>query len=469
MAGLGNQYEIHVIHGNGVPAFTPTVTGQHYVDLANKRVYQSVGTNSNADWCGPLAALSDLNQLTLSVTKATVGLGLVENYPVATNEQATVGTSKLVYMTPSHTTLLVDTLFRPLLDDHTADTNNPHQTTAAQVGAYTKAEVGSLLAGLSGASYTKGEVDTLFAAIPAPGYTKAEVDTMFTNIPPSGYTKAEVDAMFLNVTVDAYTKAETDNLLLGVSHTYFPVVHVNGHVGPYMLPSPTEVWDVVKTGSEQETVERIYALGVSRKFAGNLLVGADGLLTDPADIAFVGGEGENEGPSYVLMTALVTDSSWEPVPVQKGALASIHENAVIVGNNALRIIPGQTLHFNNFEAQTSLIYRNWNLFVDKEWTVQYIDSNSVDVDSVKFHRTELRLLSLSNVEVSFSVNQETEQTLQVRFVKMGSGTLSFLGHNLIGDGPRDVIAVGGVVEASRYGGARWALSGDLVTAPPPGP
>lgn len=67
-----------------------------------------------------------------NTTKAQVGLGLVENYPIATSEQAASGTGN-GYMTPALTKSVVDTAISPFVT-HVANTNNPHGVTKAQVG-----------------------------------------------------------------------------------------------------------------------------------------------------------------------------------------------------------------------------------------------------------------------------------------------------------------------------------------------
>lgn len=70
---LDQQTEVHVQLGNGAPAFLPTAIGQHYIDIANRRVYQSVGINSVEDWSVPLANMADLDAL--PKTKVDFGLG----------------------------------------------------------------------------------------------------------------------------------------------------------------------------------------------------------------------------------------------------------------------------------------------------------------------------------------------------------------------------------------------------------
>ena len=78
-----------------------------------------------------------------AVTKAQVGLGIVENYAVATSEEAIAAAAANKYMTPQRTRESVLALAAPL--SHATNTNNPHSVTAAQVGALTQAQVNTLL------------------------------------------------------------------------------------------------------------------------------------------------------------------------------------------------------------------------------------------------------------------------------------------------------------------------------------
>ena len=91
-------------------------------------------------------------------------------------------------------------------DGHLTSTSNPHNTTANQVGAYTKAEVDALVAGGTDLSdyYNKAQVDSLISAIPETDlsnyYNKTEVYNKLES-----YSKAEVD----NLIPDINTKQDT--------------------------------------------------------------------------------------------------------------------------------------------------------------------------------------------------------------------------------------------------------------------
>lgn len=67
-------------------------------------------------------------------TKAQVGLGKVEDYPIATQQQAQVGTDNASYMTPLRVAEYCNSKVVPTLNAHIADKSNPHGVTKAQVG-----------------------------------------------------------------------------------------------------------------------------------------------------------------------------------------------------------------------------------------------------------------------------------------------------------------------------------------------
>ena len=69
-----------------------------------------------------------------STTKAQVGLGSVENYGIATQLEAEVGTATNKYMTPQRVKEAITSQAISVIQAHMDDTNNPHSVTKAQVG-----------------------------------------------------------------------------------------------------------------------------------------------------------------------------------------------------------------------------------------------------------------------------------------------------------------------------------------------
>jgi hypothetical protein len=97
---------------------TPLQTKQAIVALAN---------------AGLATHLADLNN-PHSTTKAQVGLGSVENWPLANVAEAEAASRNDRYMTPLMTAKQIQVLVKDSMDLHINATNNPHLTTKAQVG-----------------------------------------------------------------------------------------------------------------------------------------------------------------------------------------------------------------------------------------------------------------------------------------------------------------------------------------------
>ncbi len=92
-----------------------------YIDRQDN-LLRALIANAQNDLTAHLNNLNNPHQ----VTKTQVGLGNVENYPVATDAQAKAGTSNVTYMTPMRT--------KAAIDLHALRMDNPHNTTKNQVG-----------------------------------------------------------------------------------------------------------------------------------------------------------------------------------------------------------------------------------------------------------------------------------------------------------------------------------------------
>lgn len=68
------------------------------------------------------------------VNKAQIGLSVVENYPTANIAEATAGLSNELYMTPVRVRNFVENYVNPLLETHTLRNDNPHGVNKTQVG-----------------------------------------------------------------------------------------------------------------------------------------------------------------------------------------------------------------------------------------------------------------------------------------------------------------------------------------------
>ncbi len=103
------------------------------------------------------------------VTKAQVGLGNVDNFSTATAEQGLSTTISDKFMTPLRTYQAIMAHAGTALNQHISNLSNPHQTTAAQVGAYTSGQTDTLLA------QKLGKTETAVNASKLENTTKAQV------------------------------------------------------------------------------------------------------------------------------------------------------------------------------------------------------------------------------------------------------------------------------------------------------
>lgn len=80
-----------------------------------------------------------------NTTKAQVGLGSVDNFATATVAQAAAGASSALFVTPAGVKGYCDANVMPTVTAHINNRSNPHGVSAAQVGAYDIAQTNALL------------------------------------------------------------------------------------------------------------------------------------------------------------------------------------------------------------------------------------------------------------------------------------------------------------------------------------
>lgn len=98
------------------------------------KVWQAITQYANANIIPVINAhINDKNN-PHNTTKAQVGLDSVENYRVATQAEAEAGTSNVLYMTPLRTAQAINRLAGQLIQNHINDKGNPHGVNKGQVG-----------------------------------------------------------------------------------------------------------------------------------------------------------------------------------------------------------------------------------------------------------------------------------------------------------------------------------------------
>lgn len=108
------------------------------------------------------------------VTAAQVGLGLVQNWGVATTAEAQAGTVNNKYMTPYLASLTATAIANATISPHLADFNNPHQVTKAQVGL-------SLVDNFATATTADAQAGTATNKFMTPALTKAAITQLVGN------------------------------------------------------------------------------------------------------------------------------------------------------------------------------------------------------------------------------------------------------------------------------------------------
>lgn len=182
-AALGGSEGLtsHVVATNNPHGVTAAQVGLGSVgNYALATANEATAGTSNALYMTPLrvkeaiaASLTTLNAHVSdtnnphNTTKSQVGLANVENYAVATAAQVVAGTANNLYLTPASLASLRSQITSDL-NGHAGRTDNPHAVSAAQVGAYSQAEINTLLA-----SYLK-KVDTAPNAILWNGRTELD-------------------------------------------------------------------------------------------------------------------------------------------------------------------------------------------------------------------------------------------------------------------------------------------------------
>lgn len=130
---------------------------QNYATATNQDAITGTATNLYMTPAATAAAIANLPSGGLAVheadhgnphvtTATQVGLGLVQNFGIASVTDAQNATRDDVYMTPLKTSALIGNGFGQDLANHEDDFTNSHRVTAHQTGAYTEAEVDALLA-----------------------------------------------------------------------------------------------------------------------------------------------------------------------------------------------------------------------------------------------------------------------------------------------------------------------------------
>ena len=170
------------------------------------------------------------------VTKTQVGLSNVQNYAIASKAEAEAGSVNNRYMTPLRTKEAIDILAIVPLNAHISRMDNPHGTTKAQVGLgnvenFPMATEAEARAGVAASNYMSalrvGQAITTLALTPLNAHI-ARTDN------PHGVTKAQIGLS----NVDNYVTATTTVAIAGTSTTSFVTpAGLKGYADTNVMPT----------------------------------------------------------------------------------------------------------------------------------------------------------------------------------------------------------------------------------------
>lgn len=265
---------------------------------------------------GPLQThISDRNN-PHDVTKAQVGLGSVENYPIATVQQAEQGQGN-AYMTPLRVQQAIAAQALVPLNAHAGRMDNPHQVTKAQVG------LGNVdnFATANAQQAIQGQATNLFMT---PAGTRAAVNELLNNAigghvdrtdNPHQVTKAQVGLG----SVDNFATATAQQAAAGTANNLFmtpatTVALLNG-IGVIIGTDPALTAHINRTDNPHGTNKSHVGLGSVDNFA---------TASQP--------EAESSSINNRFMTPLRTRQAIQAIAV--GPLQAQINNRVVIGSNA---------------------------------------------------------------------------------------------------------------------------------------
>ncbi|QBJ02713.1 virion structural protein [Pseudomonas phage Psa21] len=117
-------------------------------------------------------------------TKAQIGLGLVQDYPVATAQEASAPNASIVnrYATPWSMAVSIRVNFLDKLDEHKANMNNPHNVTASQLNVYTIPQFNTIIQDYVPLHSTVRQSTRIYGQTPLEWYNVARYDNEVRNI-----------------------------------------------------------------------------------------------------------------------------------------------------------------------------------------------------------------------------------------------------------------------------------------------
>lgn len=248
-------------------------------------------------------------------TKTQVGLGNVPNYPIATEAQAQDATDNATFMTPYLTRKTIAALVGEVTGGHTSDYSNPHRVTAAQVGAYSKTESDTLLAGKLGTG------DKAIDSLRVFGFDQAGLETRIRGLDMNNALKLEGRSFDAAMKEILAGKAADSALLNGKT---LSEIQASFNSGISDSKIQFTVPQVARFGNDESAPQPNWTKIGSIKFAFDVGIGFDTVLMlsggrndesfnddiCPTAIATISAALEDKGADGLLMGIKGTELRW---------------------------------------------------------------------------------------------------------------------------------------------------------------
>lgn len=270
-------------------------------------------------------------------TKVHVGLSEVENNPTADQIEAETGLANDRFMTPLRTAQAINAMVGTALVGHLGDANNPHGTTASQVGAYTATEVDQLLQNYLGK--TEAAIDSQKAF----GQTKLE---LIDEIVAGGVDNAsKLEGLTLDEVIELTLqgKAADSAALEGLTkNQLFDHIAATAGAQQSFVPAIKSVFDVNGTSTV------LPATTWTKLATVRDLVTTVGQIADIGFILVGGAEQTTDGTPVSHATLSFDENAWNSTGELEVSSSSIKQL-----NN---VEPGYTLHYRlDFDGTSSVL------------------------------------------------------------------------------------------------------------------
>ena len=165
----------------------------------------------------------------LYVSGNTIYIG---NVPIGVSNGGTLTVSGKTVVTQSNSAQTSDLSLYVLntsFSTHTGNTNNPHNTTATQISAYTITQSNLNFLSANTLFYTQSQSNSNFLSANTSFYTQSQSNSNFLSANTSYYTQAQSNNNFLSANTSYYTQSQSNSNFLSANTSYYTQTQANSN------------------------------------------------------------------------------------------------------------------------------------------------------------------------------------------------------------------------------------------------